>query len=205
MAVMNMNYLVSGIPPARAGNAHLNIVPYQVFACADGHLILAIGNDGQFRKFCDVAGKPEWAIDTRFAKNAERVRNRETLVPMVDAVMRTRVQRDWIERLERAGVPCGPINRLDQVFADPQVRSRGMRLDLPHRLAGSVAQVRAPLRFSASEEAPARPPPLLGEHTAAVLRERLGLDGATLDDLATRGVIGLDAHAAGAPPGEDNA
>jgi crotonobetainyl-CoA:carnitine CoA-transferase CaiB-like acyl-CoA transferase len=111
---MDMNYLVSGTPPRRAGNAHQNIVPYEVFRCADGHLILGVGNDGQFAKFCEIAGIPEWAADPRFAKNADRVRNRDTLVPMVAAVILTRPQRAWLEALERAGVPCGPI-AVDQV------------------------------------------------------------------------------------------
>ena len=193
MAVIDMNYLVSGAVPARAGNAHQNIVPYQVFACADGHVILAVGNDGQFRRFCDVAGTPGWAGDLRYATNAARVRNRDTMVPMIDALMRTRVQREWLEALERAGVPCGPINRLDQVFADPQLQARTMKLDLPHPLAGTVPQVRAPLRLSGTPMTYTLAPPLLGEHTANVLRERLGLDDAMLRDLAARGVIGTGA------------
>jgi len=193
MAVMDMNYLVSGAPPARAGNAHQNIVPYQVFACADGHLILAVGNDGQFAKFCAIAGHPEWAGDPRFAKNADRVRHRDTLVPLVAAAVRARGQRDWLSALEREGVPCGPINRLDQVFADPQVVARGMRRDLPHPLAGTVPQVVAPIRFSATPLAYDAPPPLLGEHTAAVLGEALGFDAGTIADLAARGVIGVAA------------
>jgi glutaryl-CoA transferase len=189
MAVMNMNYLVSGVAPTRAGNAHQNIVPYQVFACADGHVILAVGNDGQFRKFCEVADRREWASDVRFATNAARVRNRDALVPLIDALMRGRTQREWIAALEDAGVPCGPINRLDQVFGDPQVRSRGMRIDLPHPLAGVVPQVRAPLRMSSTSPQYERAPPLLGEHTSDVLRGRLGLASATIDDLCARGVI----------------
>ena len=199
MAVIDMNYLVSGAVPARAGNAHQNIVPYQVFACADGHVILAVGNDGQFRRFCDVAGTPGWAGDLRYATNAARVRNRDMLVPMIDAVMRTRVQREWLEALERAGVPCGPINRLDQVFADPQLQARTMKLDLPHPLAGTVPQVRAPLRLSGTPMTYTLAPPLLGEHTANVLRERLGLDDAMLRDLAARGVIGTGAAMAHPP------
>jgi formyl-CoA transferase len=196
MAVMNMNYLVSEVVPGRAGNAHQNIVPYQSFACADGHLILAVGNDGQFAKFCDIAGKRDWAADSRYATNAARVRHRDLLVPLIDAVMRTRTQRDWLAALEPAGVPCGPINRLDQVFADPQVAARGMRVELPHPLAGTVPQVRAPLRMSDASLPGAMPPPLLGEHTAVVLRERLGLDDATLNELCARGVIGVDGKAA---------
>ena len=199
MAVIDMNYLVSGAVPARAGNAHQNIVPYQVFACADGHVILAVGNDGQFRRFCDVAGTPGWADDLRYATNAARVRNRDILVPMIDALMRTRVQGEWLEALERAGVPCGPINRLDQVFADPQLQARTMKLDLPHPLAGTVPQVRAPLRLSGTPLTYTLAPPLLGEHTANVLRERLGLDDAVLRDLAARGVIGTGAAMAHPP------
>lgn len=195
MAVIDMNYLVSGVAPSRAGNAHQNIVPYQVFTCADGHLIVAVGNDGQFRRFCEAAGCPEWAADLRFATNAARVRHRETLVPMIDTLMRTRTQREWLRALERAGVPCGPINRLDRVFADPQLQARAMKVDLPHPLAGIVPQVRAPLRLSGTPLTYAFPPPLLGQHTASVLRERLGLDDATLHDLAARAVIAIAAEA----------
>jgi crotonobetainyl-CoA:carnitine CoA-transferase CaiB-like acyl-CoA transferase len=191
MAVMNMNYLVSGTPPGRAGNAHQNIVPYQVFACADGDLILAVGNDNQFARFCEVAGKPEWAVDPRFAVNAARVQHRDTLVPMIAAVVRLRTQRDWLAALEAVGVPSGPINRLDQVFADPQVQARGMRIDLPHPSAGVVPQVANPLRFSATPVAYTQAPPLLGEHTADVLGERLRLSPDALNDLAARGVVQL--------------
>ena len=189
MAAMNMNYLVSGTPPGRAGNAHQNIVPYQVFACADGHLILAVGNDAQFARFCDVAGKPEWTADPRFATNAGRVQQRDTFVPMIAEVVLTRTQRDWLAALEAVGVPCGPINRLDQVFADPQVQARRMRFDLPHPLSGTVPQVANPLNFSATPVTYTQAPPLLGEHTEAVLAERLGLSDESLADLAARGVI----------------
>jgi len=189
MAAMNMNYLVSGTPPGRAGNAHQNIVPYQVFACADGHLILAVGNDAQFARFCDVAGRPEWAADPSIATNAGRVQQRETLVPMIAKVVLTRTQRDWLAALEAVGVPCGPINRLDQVFADPQVQARRMRFDLPHPLSGTVPQVANPLNFSATPVTYTQAPPLLGEHTEAVLAQRLGLSKESLADLAARGVI----------------
>ncbi len=191
MAVMNMNYLVTGKPPGRAGNAHQNIVPYQVFACSDGHVILAVGNDSQFARFCEAAGTVEWAADPRYAKNAERVRNRAVLVPLIAEVMATRTQRQWLEALEPVGVPCGPINRLDQVFADPQLAARGLRRDLPHALAGVVPQVGTPIRLSATPAECEHPPPLLGEHTAAVLKERLALDAARIDALAARGVIQL--------------
>jgi len=191
MAVMNMNYLVSGMPPGRAGNAHQNIVPYQVFACADGHLIVAVGNDAQFARFCEIAGKTEWARDPRFAANAERVKRRDVLVPLIEAVMHTRTEGEWLAALEAVGVPCGPINRLDQVFADPQVRARGMRFDLPHRLSGTVPQVGNPLHFSATPVAYTQAPPRLGEHTSAVLSQRLGLSAESLADLAARGVVEL--------------
>ena len=191
MAVMNMNYLVSGAAPRRAGNAHQNIVPYQVFACTDGHVIVAVGNDGQFRNFCEIAGRREWMTDDRFATNAARVRHRDTIVPMIDAVMRTRTQQQWLAALEEAGIPCGPINRIDQALGDPHIQARGMKLDLPHPLAGSVPQVRAPLRLSGSPLSYAAAPPLLGEHTAHVLHDRLGIGDARLTDLAARGVVGL--------------
>ncbi len=193
MAVMDMNYLVGGKAPGRVGNAHANIVPYEVFRCRDGHLILAVGNDGQFAKFCEVAGRGEWARDPRYAKNVDRVRNREALVPLVAGVMATRQRDDWLAALEAVGVPCGPINTLDQVFADPQVLARGMKLELPHPLAGSVPQVGNPLKFSATPIAYERAPPLCGEHTAEVLRERLGLTDAAIAALAARGVIALRA------------
>jgi len=191
MAVMGMNHLIAGTPPKRAGNAHQNIVPYQVFACADGHLILAVGNDGQFAKFCEVAGRAEWARDERFARNVNRVRHRETLVPLVAAVVATRTQRDWLAALETVGVPCGPINRLDQVFADPQLLARGMKVDLPHPLAGSVPQVTVPVKMSGTPLLSETPPPLLAQHTLQVLRERLALSEDALATLAADGVIGV--------------
>ncbi len=189
MAVMNMNYLVGGTPPLRAGNAHQNIVPYQVFACADGHFILAVGNDGQFRAFCAVAGHPEWAEDARYAKNADRVRHRDVLVPLIAAVTRSRTQRDWLAALEVAGIPGGPINRLDAVMADPQLAARGLRIDMPHPAAGTVPQMVAPFRMSGTPLVPERAPPVLAQHTEAVLRERLALDAATIARLVAAGVV----------------
>ena len=141
MATLDLNYLVSGSAPRRAGNAHQNIVPYQAFSCADGDLILAVGNDLQFAKFCAVAGHPEWAQDPRYATNAERVRRRDEIVPLIAGVMRSRTRGAWQTALESHAVPCGPINSLDQVFADPQTIARGLRFDLPHPLGGTVPQV----------------------------------------------------------------
>jgi crotonobetainyl-CoA:carnitine CoA-transferase CaiB-like acyl-CoA transferase len=168
------NYLAGGVVPRRMGNAHPNIVPYQAFPTADGDMILAIGNDGQFARFCAVAGHPEWSADPRFATNPQRVAHRAVLVPLLRqaTVMRTTAQ--WVADLEREAVPCGPVNRLDEVFADPQVVARSLRIDLPHPDAGRVPGVASPVRLSASPVRYSRPPPRLGEHTAEVLAEWLG-------------------------------
>jgi crotonobetainyl-CoA:carnitine CoA-transferase CaiB-like acyl-CoA transferase len=174
LANLGANFLTTGKAPQRMGNAHQNIVPYQVFEVADGHLILAVGNDSQFAKFCEVAGQPGLATDPRFARNADRVRHRAALVPMLAVLMKVRTRADWLRSLEAAKVPSGPINDLADVFADPQVRERGMTVTLPHPLAGSVQLVASPMKFSATPVQYQRPPPLLGEHTGEVLRE-LGL------------------------------
>jgi crotonobetainyl-CoA:carnitine CoA-transferase CaiB-like acyl-CoA transferase len=168
------NYLAGGVVPRRMGNAHPNIVPYQDFPTADGDMILAIGNDGQFARFCEIAGHAEWARDERFATNPARVAHRATLIPLLRQATVMRTTRQWIESLEAAAVPCGPINRLDEVFADPQVVARGLRIDLPHPLAGKVPLVANPVRFSASPVDHGRPPPLRGQHTDEVVAEWLG-------------------------------
>ena len=189
LANQNMNFLVSGEPPARLGNAHPNNVPYQSFASADGHLILAVGNDAQFRRFCEVAGQPALAEDARFMTNRARVAHRAELIPLLEPILRRRKTRAWIEALEAAGVPCGPINRLDEVFADPQVGHRRLRLELPHPLAGSVPQVAGPIRFSAAPSTAATAPPLLGQHTDEVLRGVLQLPAQECARLRELGVI----------------
>ena len=189
LANQNMNYLVSGAPPERRGNAHPNIVPYQSFATADGHLVLAIGNDGQFRRFCELAECAALADDARFASNRSRVEHREALVEQLIPVMRQRGTQVWIALLEPAGVPCGPINRLDEVFNDPQVRHRGMQIDMPHPTAGAVPQVASPMRFSLTPCDYDRAPPLLGQDTDAVLRENLGRTDAEIESLRQQGVI----------------
>ena len=166
LANQAMNYLIGGSVPARFGNAHPNVVPYQAFAAADGHLILAIGNDGQFRRFCEVAGEPAMGTDPRYATNAARLANRAELCPRVAAIMATRSMDEWISVLEKAGVPCGPINTLDRVFRDPQVQARGMVQHLDHPLAGPVPTVRNPILFSRSRMQMHRAPPLLGEDDA---------------------------------------
>jgi crotonobetainyl-CoA:carnitine CoA-transferase CaiB-like acyl-CoA transferase len=189
LANQNLNYLVSGQPPRRQGTAHPNIVPYQAFATADGHLMLAVGNDGQFARFCAAAGAPELAQDARYATNEARVAHRAELVPRVAEILSRRSTREWLASLEVAQVPCGPINDLAAVFAEPQVRHRGLRVDLPHPLAGHAPGVANPVRFSRSAIEYERSAPVLGADTAAVLRERLGLGEPTLADLAARGII----------------
>ena len=188
LANLGANYLVSGAVPQRMGNAHQNIVPYQVFEVADGHLIVAVGNDSQFAKFCDVAGRPDIAQDRRFSRNADRVRHRGTLVPMLAALMKERTRSAWLVSLEAAKVPCGPINDLAEVFADPQVLERAMTVQMPHPLAGSVRLVASPMKFSATPVQYQRPPPLLGEHTDEVLLE-LGLSQAEITALRSARAI----------------
>ncbi len=189
LANLGANYLVTGQPPRRAGNAHQNIVPYQVFEVADGHLILAVGNDSQFTKFCAVAGRPELATDPRFVKNADRVRHRDTLVPLLAELMKTRPRADWLAALEAAKVPCGPINDLAEVFADPQVQARGMRVPVPHPLNPGLHLVNSPMKLSATPVRLRRPPPLLGQHTREVLAE-IGIDEAACERLRQLGVVG---------------
>ncbi len=189
LANQNMNYLISGKAPGRPGTGHPNIVPYQAFSTADGYLMLAVGNDGQFARFAALAGVAELASDPDFATNAARVRNRAQLVPRVQALLSSRPTRAWVELLTPAAVPCGPINDLAGVFAEPQVRYRQMRMDLPHPLAGSVPQVRNPIRYSRTALEYALPPPLLGEHTDTVLTQELGLGAAEIAALKRQGVI----------------
>jgi formyl-CoA transferase len=183
LANMNMNYLTSGAPPQRAGNAHQNIVPYQVFEAADGHVVIAVGNDTQFARFCELAGAAALARDPRFLRNADRVRDREALLRELEPLVRAHPVRYWVDGLEGAGVPCGPINDLAQAFADPQVAARALRVDLPHPLAGMVPLVANPIKMSATAPVYERPPPTLGQHTDEVLRELAGVDEAELRHL----------------------
>lgn len=175
LANQNMNFLVSGKSPARRGTAHPNIVPYQAFATADGFLMLAVGNDRQFASWCAVVGRPELAAHERYATNAARVTHRAALVKIVAEALRTRSTQDWLAALNAANVPCGPINDIGQVFAEPQVVHRGMRIDLPHPTAGSVPGVRNPIRYSRTAIEYSDAPPLLGQHTDEVLEAELGL------------------------------
>jgi crotonobetainyl-CoA:carnitine CoA-transferase CaiB-like acyl-CoA transferase len=183
------SYLVTGRAPERLGNAHPNIVPYQAFATRDGHLVLAVGNDGQFVRLCEVAGAPELAQDARYSTNAARVVNRAALVPTLAALLATRTTAEWVDALGAVGVPCGPIHDVAHVFEDPQVRHRGLRVEAPHPLAGTVPMVASPIRLSATPVGHDAAPPTLGQHTREVLGGILGMDDAELDSLRARGVI----------------
>ncbi|MEO8746914.1 MAG: CaiB/BaiF CoA-transferase family protein [Rhodanobacter sp.] len=197
LANQAMNYLVGGVVPKRQGTAHPNIVPYQVMPSADGYFMLAVGNDGQFARFCDVLGEPALAIDPRYATNASRVAHRDELVTHLRQRLATRPSAAWLGALEQATVPCAPVNTLDQVFDDPQIKARGMRIDLPHPVAGSVPGVANPVRFSKTPVQYHHAAPELGEHTQEVLQELLDLDPAKLAELEAAGVLAwpaLGAH-----------
>ena len=183
------NYFTSGAVPKRYGNAHANLLPYEVFATADGHVILAAGNDSQFASFCRAAERQELAEDPRFRTMPDRIRHRGELIPLVREIMRRRASRDWIARLEAANVPCGPINNYKEVFADPQVVHRGLKIEMPHPLSGSVPGIASPMRFSETPVTYDVPPPTLGQHTREVLGSLLGIEAADLDGLAARKVI----------------
>lgn len=189
LANMNTNFLASGKPPVRWGNAHPNIVPYQTFQTRDGWIIVAVGNDGQFRKFVEAGGQPELADDERFATNPSRVRHRDTLVPILAEMVKARDKADWIGALEAAGVPCGPINDLDEVFDNEQVVARGMQVSLPHPCGADAKLVRNPIRMSATPPDARTAPPLLGAQTDDVLRDMLGYDDAKIARLRAKQAI----------------
>ncbi|WP_394559915.1 CaiB/BaiF CoA transferase family protein [Aquipseudomonas alcaligenes] len=189
LANQAMNYLATGSAPKRLGNAHPNIVPYQDFPTADGDFILAVGNDGQFRKFCEVAGLPALPDDSRFSTNKARVANRAELIPLLRQATVFKTTAEWVALLEAAGVPCGPINDLAQVFADPQVQARGLHVDMRNGMGSVTPQVASPLRLSATPVDYRLAPPLLGEHTDALLQRLLGLDAEQIDDLRRNAVI----------------
>jgi crotonobetainyl-CoA:carnitine CoA-transferase CaiB-like acyl-CoA transferase len=189
LAYQNTNYFATGVPPKRIGNLHPNIVPYQPFRATDGELILACGNDNLYRKFCEAAGCPELATDARFATNGKRVENRAELTRLLSAVFKKRSKREWLELLEAAGVPNGPINDIAQVFEEPQVKARGVRMELEHPAAGKLPMVASPMRFSATPPDYKRAPPLLGQHTGEVLSEVLGKSQAEIEKLRAARVI----------------
>jgi len=189
LANQAMNYLASGVVPERLGNAHPNIVPYQTFKTGDGDIILACGNDNLFVKFCEVAQCQALARDPRFETNAKRVENRKALTELLAQTFRTRTTREWVAALEAAGVPNGPINNIAQVFEEQQVVARGMKVKLPHAVAGTVSLVANPMHFSGTPIEYVGAPPVLGQHTESVLRETLGLSDAKIDELRKQRVI----------------
>jgi len=183
------NYLVGQTAPTRLGNAHPNIVPYQVFPTADGHLILAVANDRQFARFCRAANIGHLAADPRFVTNADRVGHREILIDLLKPVLAAHTTADWIARLEAADVPCGPINAIGQVFADPQAVARGLTISMAHAVAGPIDLVASPLRLAKTPPEYRSAPPLLGQHTDAVLHGVLGLSADTIKKLRSEGVV----------------
>ena len=191
LTIQGLNYLATGQAPPRLGNAHPNIVPYQTFATADGDIILAVGNDGQFQRFCAFAGVPELAEDERYSSNGARLRHRAELTALLAPIVAAEPSGHWIEGLAAHNVSCGPINTIDQAFADPQVQARGMQIEMPHpALGGDPAPlIASPIRMSATPASYRQAPPTLGQHSDEVLGELLGLDAAKLEDLRGRGVI----------------
>jgi crotonobetainyl-CoA:carnitine CoA-transferase CaiB-like acyl-CoA transferase len=189
LAYQNTNYFATGKPPQRIGNLHPNIVPYQPFRAADGEVILACGNDNLYRKFCEAAGCPELAADPRFATNGKRVENRDELARLLGAIFARRTKKEWVELLDAAGVPNGPINDIAQVFAEPQVKARGVRIEVEHPVAGRLPMVASPMRFSATPLEHKTPPPLLGEHTEEILRQLLGKSVDEIARLRASGAI----------------
>jgi crotonobetainyl-CoA:carnitine CoA-transferase CaiB-like acyl-CoA transferase len=182
------NYHVSGVPPGLMGNAHPNVVPYQVVPTSDGHIIMAVGNDRQFAAFCALIGQPELATDQRFLSNAARIVNRDALMATIFEVIASKTSADWLAKLEAAGVPCGAVNDIEQVFDDPQIQHRGMRIELDHPLAGKAPLTASPMRFSETPVEYGLAPPLLGQHTVEILCGLLGRDEAVVKDMMARGV-----------------
>jgi crotonobetainyl-CoA:carnitine CoA-transferase CaiB-like acyl-CoA transferase len=190
LANQGLNYLTSGVAPGRLGNEHPNIVPYKVLPSADGYFILAVGNDRQFRSFCQFAGAPELADDPRFVTNAGRVRHRATLYALLEEITAGKTRDHWVEGLTAAGVPCGPVNTIDQVFAHPQVQARDMEIRMTHPAAGGeVSLIGSPIKYSETAADYRRPPPMLGEHTQEVLEELLGLGAEDVARLRERGLV----------------
>jgi len=190
MANVASNYLISGVPPKSWGNASPNIVPYQTFRASDGWIIVATGNDSQFRHFVEAGGQAMLADDPRFASNPDRVTHRELLVPLLQSMVAQKTKQEWISLLEAAGVPCGPINNFQEVFENEQVQARGLKMNLAHPLAGQVPLVRSPMRLSKTPVVEKSAPPLLGEHTREILQKDLGMDDAKIAHLEALGIIG---------------
>ena len=189
LAYQNTNYFATGKPPGRIGNLHPNIVPYQPFRAKDGDVILACGNDNLYRKFCETAGCMELAADPRFASNGKRVENRKELTRLLGEIFQKRTKKEWVDLLEAAGVPNGPINDIAQVFAEPQVQARGVKIELEHAVAGKLPMVASPMRFSGTPLEHKLAPPILGQHTDEVLRELLGMSAAQIAALRAEEAI----------------
>jgi formyl-CoA transferase len=189
LANVGSNYLATGEVPARYGNAHANIVPYQAFQAADRYLIVAVGNDAQWQRFCQAISRPDLAAEERFRTNPLRVENRAALLPLLEAVFLERSAEEWLRRLNAADVPCGPVNTLDRVFSDPQVQSRHMLLEVPHPTAGSVKMTASPWKLASAAPSQHRPPPLLGQHTDEILRDLLGLGPGQIAELRAQQVV----------------
>lgn len=191
LSIQGLNYLTSGEVPGLLGNAHPNIVPYQVFPTADGNIIVAVGNDDQFKRYCEFAGVPELINDERFVTNKARVQNREALTQILNDVMRQNPSAYWLEELEKINITCGPINNIDQVFADAQVVARDMRIEMNHPATGGepVSLIGSPSKMSVTQVSYRHAPPTLGQHTEEVLEELLGLDAAECNRLREQGVI----------------
>jgi len=189
LAYQNTNYFSTGTPPKRIGNLHPNIVPYQPFRSSDGEVILACGNDNLFRKFCDAAGCPELSTDPRFATNGKRVENRAEMTRLIQEIFGRKTTAEWLALLESAGVPNGPINNIAQVFEEPQVQARGVKIELEHAAAGKLPLVASPMRFSGTPLEYRLPPPLLGEHTDQILKDFLELNETEIGKLRADGII----------------
>src|SRR6186997_56641 len=189
LAYQNTNYFATGTPPKRIGNLHPNIVPYQPFKSSDGEVIVACGNDNLFTKFCDAAGCPELARDPRFATNGKRVENRAEITRLIQKIFARKTTAEWLALLEAAGVPNGPINDIAQVFREPQVRARGVKIELDHAAAGKLPLVASPMRFSGTPLEYRLPPPLLGEHTDQVLKGLLKMPDADIAKLRADGIV----------------
>ena len=189
LANQAMNYFATGESPSSLGNAHPNIVPYQTFKTLDGALILACGNDNLFNKFCEVAECEHLAKDPKFSTNGERVKNREEITALLNAVFLKKTTKQWVALLEQAGVANGPINKIEDVFEEPQVLARGMKFELPHAVAGSVTLVGSPMKFSQTPLKHEIPPPALGQHTSEILKEVLNKTPEEIQALQNAGIV----------------
>ncbi|MBL1141138.1 MAG: CoA transferase [Proteobacteria bacterium] len=189
LANQSMNYLTSGIAPERLGNEHPNIVPYQSFATADDYIILAVGNDSQFQRFCALINESDLADDQRFNTNKQRVHNRDELIPLIEKIMLQKNSEEWLQQLESVKIPCGPINSIDKVFENEQIKHRQMEIEMNHPKAQNLKMVANPIKFSKTPNKYDRPPPLLAEHTNEILKDLLQMNENEIDFLKDTGVV----------------